>query len=232
MVHLFSSLTAKKRRRSRSDSADFGISPVATEKDGGSKPRKDDDVDDQVVAKPKNQGDPQLPVHAYRREILQAILQNKSAQPKVLLITAATGSGKSTQIPAYFLHTDHVMVVTQPRRVAAVTLAHRVVWDQAGRSNSTPAVQSAPKVGQQIGYRVRFDDCTCSNTQLVYATDGMLLREAMMDPLWSRYSIIFLDEAHERSLQTDVLMGVVQTARLLRTNHRRPLQVVVMSATL
>lgn len=163
-------------------------------------------------------------MHAYKDEILRSVLKN--GEGNVLLITASTGSGKSTQIPAYFLHTHHRMAVTQPRRVAAVTLAHRVASEQAAKTSSTVS----QVLGHQIGYRVRFDDCTSSKTQLVYVTDGMLLREAMMDPLLSRYSIIFLDEAHERSLQTDILMGVVQRARLRRVQH--PLTVVVMSATL
>lgn len=264
MANLFSSQTAKKRRRSRSDSADFSssgcadaatnakcsISTVARRNENDN----DDDADDApgvvrlvVATTPPPETNPvdlPLPVHAYRREILHAIQQNKHEPiPKVLLITAETGSGKSTQIPAYFLHhTHHVMAVTQPRRVAAVTLAHRVVWEQtmAHRQKSggstTTAASAVPspssRVGQQIGYRVRFDDCTSTNTQLVYVTDGMLLREAMMDPMLSRYSIVFLDEAHERSLQTDILMGVVQRARLVRSQQRRPLHVVVMSATL
>lgn len=158
-----------------------------------------------------------LPVYAYRTELLRAI-----RSPKIVLVTASTGSGKSTQIPAYLIDSEHVMAVTQPRRVAATTLAQRVAHEHQGI------------VGHQIGYRVRFDDCTRSDTQLTYVTDGMLLREAMVDPLLRKYSIIFLDEAHERSLQTDILLGVVQRARKSRQQSysRRPLQIVVMSATL
>ena len=88
-------------------------------------------------------------------------------------------------------------------------------------------------LGQQVGYRVRFDDCTSAQTQLLYVTDGMLVREAMADPLLRNYNVVFLDEAHERSLQTDVLIGVVERARKARSAGRHnPLQVVVMSATL
>ena len=159
-----------------------------------------------------------LPVHAYRAQICKAL---SSGDHKVVLVTAATGSGKSTQIPAFLLNTNHRMAVTQPRRVAAMTLAERV------------AKENSCRLGDRIGYRVRFDDRTTSNTQLVYVTDGMLLREAMLDPLLRKYSVIFLDESHERSLQTDILLGVVYRARNKRSkvgNH--PLRVVVMSATL
>lgn len=157
-----------------------------------------------------------LPVYAYRKQLLSAM--NSS---EVLLVTAETGSGKSTQIPQYLLNSPHRMAVTQPRRVAAMTLAGRV------------AEESGSRLGHQVGYRVRFDDCTTpGETQLVYVTDGMLLREAMVDPLLRRYSVIFLDEAHERSLATDILLGVVYRARKARHTTARPLQVVVMSATL
>jgi len=113
--------------------------------------------------------------------------------------------------------------VTQPRHVAAITLAQRVVLEQEGSM-----------VGQLVGYRVRFDDCSSpTETQLLYVTDGMLLREGMVDPLLQQYQVIFLDECHERSLQTDILIGVVQRARKARaTTGKHPLRVVLMSATL
>ena len=94
--------------------------------------------------------------------------------------------------------------MTQPRRVAATTVAKRVAEE----------VGCPP--GTVVGHRVRFDDFTDASTRLVYVTDGMLLREATADPLLSRYSIVILDEAHERSLNTDVLFGVVKRAMLAR----------------
>lgn len=158
-----------------------------------------------------------LPVYSYRKDLLQAIQK----EDKVLLITASTGSGKSTQIPAYLLSSSHHRIaVTQPRRVAAISLAQRV------------AKEHASTVGALIGFRVRFEDCTSENTRLTYVTDGMLLREAMVDPLLRAYSTIFLDEAHERSLQTDILLGVVLHARKKRSGTPKQLQVVIMSATL
>lgn len=201
-MHLFSNQTSKKRQRSRSGSADFASVSSSSTND--------------------------LPVNAYREEILQFLHHNTSNQ--VLLIAAATGSGKSTQIPRFLLDTTtHRMAVSQPRRVAATTLAHRVAWLHANQTQ----VPLHTIYGHQIGYRVRFDDFTRgSQTQLAYVTDGMLLREAMVDPLLQKYSIIFLDEAHERSLQTDILMGVVYRARQVRRDRMRKLQIVIMSATL
>ena len=175
-----------------------------------------------------------LPVHAMRDEIVARL-----ASSEVLLVVAETGSGKSTQVPAY-IHGSGMLAtssgearsavpaggdgtdanntagrrygrcvcVTQPRRVAAVTLASRV------------ASELGVEVGTTVGHRVRFDDATDvrgkGSTRVVYATDGMLLREAVSDPLLRRYGAVCLDEAHERSLQTDVLFGVVRRAMAAR----------------
>jgi HrpA-like RNA helicase len=141
-----------------------------------------------------------------------------------------------------------MICVTQPRRVAAITVAKRV------------AEELGCLPGTVVGHRVRFDDHTEKSTRIMYATDGMLLREATSDPLLSRYGVVVLDEAHERSLQTDILFGVVKRAmearnaqraeaalekeesrdekirRLLRRKSQQlglpPVKVVVMSATL
>jgi ATP-dependent RNA helicase DHX8/PRP22 len=152
-----------------------------------------------------------LPVYGYRQEIIQLIKDNEA-----VLVVAETGSGKSTQIPAY-LHECGLLsrykkfgttiAVTQPRRVAAMTVAERVAQEVGCRPGSV------------VGHRVRFDDLTCDQTKVVYLTDGMLLREATSDPLLSRYGVVVLDEAHERSLQTDVLFGVVKRAMEAR-RHR------------
>lgn len=166
-----------------------------------------------------------LPVYAYRDELVESILKQDD---QVVLVTAETGSGKSTQIPAYILEKSKsaCIAVTQPRRVAAITLAQRVAFEHLESRNKEP-------IPHLIAHRVRFDDTSTPNTRLVYATDGMLLREAMVDPLLTRYSVVFLDEAHERSLQTDILLGVVQRARIARRKNREDsLKVVLMSATL
>lgn len=161
-------------------------------------------------------GRTQLPVYQFKKEICQLLSQ----QNDVLLVVAETGSGKSTQIPAYldesglfsFSSKNHdyarSICVTQPRRVAAMTVAKRV------------AEERGCLLGTAVGYRVRFDDSTDKKTRIIYATDGMLLREAMGDPLLSRYSVVVLDESHERSLQTDILFGVVARAMAARGGKR------------
>ena len=120
----------------------------------------------------------------------------------VVVLLAETGSGKTTQVPQFLwsakLVKDKKVAITQPRRVAAVSLAKRV------------AKEMRADVGGLVGYRVRFEDVSDSGTRLLYQTDGMLLREAMLDNKLSRYSWIVLDEAHERTVNTDILFGVVK----------------------
>ena len=91
-----------------------------------------------------------------------------------------------------------MIACTQPRRVAATSVAQRV------------AEEMDVELGKQVGYSIRFEDCTSESTLLKYMTDGMLLREAMTDPLLTRYSAIILDEAHDRTLATDILMGLLK----------------------
>ena len=122
-----------------------------------------------------------------------------------------------------------MIAVTQPRRVAAMTVAKRVAEE----------MKTVLGGNGTVGYAVRFDDCTSENTSIKYLTDGLLLREALLDPLLSRYSVIILDEAHERTLQTDILFGVVKRVQrqrnssdALAASKTGLLRVVVMSATL
>ena len=137
----------------------------------------------------------------------QALLQEVASSPTVIL-TGDTGCGKTTQIPQ-FLHAAGysalgMIGVTQPRRVAAMSVAQRV------------AAEMGTQVGELVGYCVRFDDRSGPRTRIRYLTDGMLLREAMGDPLLSRYSVLIVDEAHERSLQTDVVLAILKAAQVAR----------------
>ncbi len=158
-----------------------------------------------------------LPVHAQRDEFLQ--MYQKS---QILVFVGETGSGKTTQIPQFVLFDDlpqqnkKLVACTQPRRVAAMSVAERV------------ANEMDVKLGEEVGYSIRFEDMTSQKTILKYMTDGMLLREAMNDHDLTRYSTIILDEAHERTLATDVLMGLLK-----EVVQRRPdLKLIIMSATL
>ncbi|KAL1915012.1 uncharacterized protein VTP21DRAFT_7717 [Calcarisporiella thermophila] len=158
-----------------------------------------------------------LPVHLLRNQFLALV----HASPFVVLV-GETGSGKTTQIPQFLLwdqlpHFKGKMIAcTQPRRMAAMSVAQRV------------ADELDLELGQEVGYTIRFEDCTSHKTMLKYMTDGMLLREAMLDPLLQRYSAIIIDEAHERTLNTDFLMGFLKEVAA-----RRPdLRIVIMSATL
>lgn len=158
-----------------------------------------------------------LPVHAQRDEFLA--MYHKS---QILVFVGETGSGKTTQIPQFVLFDDlpHIerklVACTQPRRVAAMSVAERV------------ANEMDVTLGEEVGYSIRFEDVTSQKTVLKYMTDGMLLREAMNDNNLQRYSTIILDEAHERTLATDTLMGLLKEVAL-----RRPdLKIVIMSATL
>jgi len=99
------------------------------------------------------------------------------------------------------------IAITQPRRVAATTVAARV------------AEEMGCTLGEEVGYSIRFEDVTSQKTRIKYLTDGMLLREALMDPLLRRYSVIMLDEAHERGLYTDILMGLLKKYSLIREDE-------------
>ncbi|CUM51298.1 Pre-mRNA-splicing factor ATP-dependent RNA helicase PRP43 [Debaryomyces fabryi] len=158
-----------------------------------------------------------LPVHAQRDEFLKMF---QSTQ--IMVFVGETGSGKTTQIPQFVLYDDmpHLMgtqvACTQPRRVAAMSVAKRV------------ADEMDVELGEEVGYSIRFENKTSNKTILKYMTDGMLLREAMDDHDLNKYSCIILDEAHERTLATDILMGLLK-----QVSVRRPdLKIIIMSATL
>jgi HrpA-like RNA helicase len=158
-----------------------------------------------------------LPIFQHKEQLIESVRQHQTT-----VIIGETGSGKSTQLPKYLAEffttlNEGCVVCTQPRRVAAITVAKRV------------ATELNVECGEEVGYAVRFDDNTTENiTRIKFVTDGVLLRECMSDPNLSKYSVIILDEAHERSLNTDILMGLLK--ELQQKNPK--LRLVVMSATL
>uniref|UniRef100_A0A8P4KTJ8 RNA helicase n=1 Tax=Dicentrarchus labrax TaxID=13489 RepID=A0A8P4KTJ8_DICLA len=157
-----------------------------------------------------------LPIFPYREDLLAAINEHQ-----ILVIEGETGSGKTTQIPQYLLedgYTNGGMKIgcTQPRRVAAMSVAARV------------AQEMGVKLGNEVGYSIRFEDCTSERTVLKYMTDGMLLREFLTEPDLASYSVIIIDEAHERTLHTDILFGLIKDIARFRSD----LKVLVASATL
>ena len=162
---------------------------------------------------------PELPVSAHREEVLSSLRQNP-----VLIVCGDTGSGKTTQLPKMALEEGwdgrnakfKRIAVTQPRRLAAVTMAERV------------AAELKTPVGGLVGFRHRFGRKVSSDTRVTFMTDGMLLAETRGDPLLRAYDTVIVDEAHERSLNIDFLLGILK-----RILHRRPdLKVIVSSATL
>ncbi|KZV62620.1 P-loop containing nucleoside triphosphate hydrolase protein [Peniophora sp. CONT] len=156
-----------------------------------------------------------LPAFACREDLLKTIRENQ-----VVIVVGETGSGKTTQL-GQFLYEDgychHGLVgCTQPRRVAAMSVAKRV------------SEEMECKLGSTVGYAIRFEDCTSQDTRIKFMTDGVLLRESLNEGDLDRYSVIILDEAHERSLSTDVLMGLLR--KIL--SRRRDLKLIVTSATM
>ncbi|KAI9566552.1 P-loop containing nucleoside triphosphate hydrolase protein [Boletus coccyginus] len=158
-----------------------------------------------------------LPITKYRDKLLYCI-----EQYPITIVVGQTGSGKTTQLPQYLLEAGwaaegNVIACTQPRRVAATSVATRV------------AAEVGTVLGEEVGYTIRFEDVSDKNkTRIHYMTDGMLFREVLLDPLLLRYSVIMVDEAHERSLYTDLLLGVLKKIRRKRSS----LRIIVSSATL
>ena len=156
-----------------------------------------------------------LPVFKFRKQLLEAV-----AAHQLLIVVGDTGSGKTTQLTQYLAEAGYanrgMIGCTQPRRVAAMSVAKRV------------SEEVGSELGKEVGYTIRFEDRTSPETRIKYMTDGMLQREILLDPDLKRYTVIMLDEAHERTIATDVLFGLLK-----KTLKRRPdLKLIVTSATL
>ncbi len=158
----------------------------------------------------------ELPISAAHNQIIEAIKESQ-----VVIVSGQTGSGKTTQIPKMALELGRggcgkQIVHTQPRRLAARTVAERI------------ASEMDVKLGEEIGYQVRFNDESSSKTKLRIVTDGILLAQIQRDPLLTRYDTIIIDEAHERSLNIDFLLGYLTTL----LPKRKDLKLIITSATI
>ncbi|KAK6536810.1 putative ATP-dependent RNA helicase dhr2 [Arthrobotrys megalospora] len=170
-----------------------------------------------------------LPIWSFQSEIRTTIRDSDT-----MVLVGETGSGKSTQIGQFLLNQPYMskmisasgkkyggcIAITQPRRVAAISLAQRV------------SSEMGTTLGKEVGYCVRFDNVSDASTKIRYLTDGMLLNEILHDPELSRYSVVVVDEAHERSVSTDLGMGLLKGIVESRRKEKVPLKLIVMSATL
>ena len=157
-----------------------------------------------------------LPAYKVKDNLLELINENQ-----VVIVIGETGSGKTTQLPQILYndgYTQNGMMVgiTQPRRMAAVTVAKRV------------SDEMNVKLGEEVGFTVRFNDVTSSSTNIKFMTDGILLRETLNDANLNKYSCIIMDEAHERSLNTDILFGIFKKVLA----RRRDFKLIITSATM
>uniref|UniRef100_A0A1D1Y1U1 RNA helicase n=1 Tax=Anthurium amnicola TaxID=1678845 RepID=A0A1D1Y1U1_9ARAE len=172
-------------------------------------------VSDFAKSKSISQQRQYLPIYSVREELLQVVRENQ-----VIVVVGETGSGKTTQLTQYLLEDGYtrsgIVGCTQPRRVAAMSVAKRV------------SEEMETKLGDKVGYAIRFEDVAGPNTLIKYMTDGILLRETLKDSDLDKYRVVIMDEAHERSLNTDVLFGILKKV----VARRRDFKLIVTSATL
>lgn len=159
-----------------------------------------------------------LPILAEEQQIMETINENS-----IIIIAGETGSGKTTQVPQFLYEAGYalngqIIAVTEPRRVAAISMSQRV-----GEEMSLP---------NEVGYLIRFEGNVTDETKIKFMTDGVLLKEVQNDFLLKKYSVIILDEAHERSVYTDILLGLLSRIVPLRNKKGLPLKLIIMSATL
>ncbi|KXS11356.1 P-loop containing nucleoside triphosphate hydrolase protein [Gonapodya prolifera JEL478] len=196
----------------------------------------------------------QLPIWSAKNALISAVESNDA-----VILIGETGSGKTTQLPQFlhdgrlttppprganeeekaFPNFPHVIAVTQPRRIAAITIARRVSEEFCGKTDQigqevrygVPQSVSIPTTFKQVGYSVRFSSAfNPKRTRIKYVTDGMLLRELLADPYLSAYTVVVLDEAHERNVRTDLLFGLIKGIMAVRNKTSQQLQSVDLSS--
>ncbi|XP_060737002.1 probable ATP-dependent RNA helicase DHX37 [Tachysurus vachellii] len=160
-----------------------------------------------------------LPVLAEEQVIMEAVKENDC-----VVLCGETGSGKTTQVPQFLYEAGYasaggIIGVTEPRRVAAVSMSHRV----ANEMNLSTGV---------VSYQIRYEGNVTKDTKIKFMTDGVLLKEVQKDFLLHKYSVIIIDEAHERSVYTDILIGLLSRIVALRNKKGLPMKLLIMSATL
>ncbi|GAB7352210.1 hypothetical protein MBLNU459_g2683t1 [Dothideomycetes sp. NU459] len=198
---------------------------------------------DGAPAQGRSNGKPSDPL-AVRRNALQQVRQKLPIWPQastirdslskvdVLVLAGETGSGKSTQVPQFLLSSPWCsgrVAVTQPRRVAAISLARRVADEMGSQLGKSSPLS-------KVGYSVRFDDNVSGGNKIKFLTEGMLLQEMLRDPGLTEYSCVVVDEVHERSVNVDLILGFLRglvcgTGEGIKKRKGKPLKVVVMSAT-
>ncbi|KAA8912339.1 ATP-dependent RNA helicase Prh1 [Sphaerosporella brunnea] len=230
---------------SATESNDPGVNPMflnkgkekgATGNPGASQNSRADSARAAMPPPPKPVGPPQVHSAQLRRHALELeksrqklpiyphadTLRQCLRDRHVLVMMGETGSGKSTQIGQFLVdepwRAGRCIAITQPRKVAAVNLARRV------------AAEMGVRLGEEVGYNVRFDNRSSDKTIIKFLTDGMLLQEMLADPKLKRYSCVVVDEAHERTVGTDLVMGFLR--KLVYGERRGSLKVVIMSATM
>ena len=160
-----------------------------------------------------------LPIYKSKKELINII---NNTNINIFVIMGETGCGKTTQVPKIIYQNcqmdDKMICITQPRRIAAISISQRV------------AEEMNTKIGELVGYSVRFKEKMSNKTKIKYVTDGMLVRECILDKNLSKYKYIILDEIHERSIHTDILMMICKD--LIINKKRKDLKLIIMSATL
>lgn len=161
-----------------------------------------------------------LPIYKNKEELINLL---KSPELNVIIIMGETGSGKTTQVPKIIyenfpLNNNRMICITQPRRIAAISISERV------------AEELDSKIGDIVGYSVRFKEKMSKKTKIKFVTDGMLVRECILDKNLEKYNYIILDEIHERSIHTDILMMICKD--LFMNKRKHDLKLIIMSATL